>query len=185
MKPNLKELRTKEWSLFLDRDGVINTEQKNDYVRDWEMFIFSNDSLKSFSILNSLFKRIFVVTNQRGVEKQLMSLSTLNKIHEKMNESIEQSGGKLDKIYFCTSLSDSNPNRKPNPGMAFQAKLDFPDINLKKSIIVGNSSSDMEFGRNSGMLTVFITNDDPKPVKDELVDLYVSNLYEFAKFLQD
>lgn len=185
MKPNLKELHTKHWSLFLDRDGVINIEQRNDYVRNWQMFNFSNDALKSFSILKSLFNRIFVVTNQRGVEKHLMSLSSLNEIHKNMNESIELAGGKIDKIYFCTSISDIDPNRKPNPGMAFQAKADFPDIDLNKSIIVGNSSSDMEFGRNCGMFTVFITNDDPKPVKDELVDLYVANLYEFAKFLQN
>jgi phosphoglycolate phosphatase-like HAD superfamily hydrolase len=51
--------------------------------------------------------------------------------------------------------------------------------------MVGNSSSDMQFGRNSGMYTVFVTNNDPKPVNDELVDLYVLNLYEFAKFLKD
>ena len=102
-----------------------------------------------------------------------------------MNASIMESNGKIDKIYFCTSLSDEDLNRKPNPGMAFQAKYDFPEINLSKSIMVGNSSSDMQFGRNSGMYTVFVTNNDPKPVNDELVDLYVLNLYEFAKFLKD
>jgi histidinol-phosphate phosphatase family protein len=175
MISNLKSL--------LDRDGVINVEQKNDYVRSWEMFNFSKNVLKSFSILNKHFKHIIVVTNQRGVEKKLMSIDDLHEIHQHMIESIQRNGGKIDKIYFCTSLSDEDLNRKPNPGMAFQAKHDFPEIDLSKSLIVGNSSSDMQFGRNSGMHTVFVLNDDPKPVKDELVDLYVTDLYEFAKIL--
>jgi len=185
MKPNLKELISNDWTLFLDRDGVINVEQKNNYVRNLEMFQFSKNALNSFSVFSQFFNRILVVTNQRGVEKKLMTIETLNEIHQNMNASIMESRGKIDKIYFCTSLSDEDLNRKPNPGMAFQAKSDFPEINLSKSIMVGNSSSDMQFGRNSGMYTVFVTNNDPKPVNDELVDLYVLNLYEFAKFLKD
>ena len=102
-----------------------------------------------------------------------------------MNNSIQEFNGKIDKIYFCTSLSDNDLNRKPNPGMAFQANSDFPEINLSKSIMVGNSSSDMHFGRNSGMYNVFVTNNEPKPINDELVDLYVPDLYGFAKFLQE
>ena len=185
MKPNLKELISKDWTLFLYRDGVINVEQKNDYVRNWEMFKFSDNSIRSFSILNEYFNRIIIVTNQRVVEKKIMSIDSLHEIHQNMKASIQHSGGKIDKIYFCTSLSNDDPNRKPNPGMAFQAKNDFSDIDLSKSIIVGNSSSDMQFGRNAGMFTVFVNNADPKPVNDELVDLYVLNLYRFAKFLKN
>jgi histidinol phosphatase-like enzyme len=185
MKPNLKTLISDDWTLFLDRDGVINVEQKNDYVRHWGMFIFSMNVLKSFSVLNKYFNRIIVVTNQRGVEKNLMTIDNLNEIHQHMINSIHLAGGKIDKIYFCTSLFDQDVNRKPNTGMAFQAKHDFPEIDLSKSIIVGNSSSDMQFGRNSGMYTVFVQNDEPKTVTDGLVDLYVKDLYEFAKFLSN
>jgi histidinol-phosphate phosphatase family protein len=185
MKPNLKKLISKDWTIFLDRDGVINIEQKDDYVRNWEMFQFSKNALNSFSLFSIFFNRIIVVTNQRGVEKKLMTIETLNDIHYKMNKSIQEFDGKIDKIYFCTSLSDEDLNRKPNPGMAFQAKSDFPEINLSKSIMVGNSSSDMQFGRNCGMYTVFVTNNEPKPVNDELVDFYVPDLYGFAKVLQE
>ena len=45
--------------------------------------------------------------------------------------------------------------RKPGTGMARQAKKDFPEIDFSKSIIVGDSVSDMEFGRNAGMITIF------------------------------
>jgi len=183
MKPELNLLISDDWTLFIDRDGVINVEQKDDYVRSWEMFTFVKNATKSFSIFNRIFRRVIVVTNQRGVEKKLMSIDSLNEIHKNMNKSIQESSGKIDKIYFCTSLSNDDINRKPNPGMALQAKKEFPDIDFSKSIIVGNSSNDMQFGRNAGMYTVFVQNDEPKPVIDELVDLYVSDLYEFAKFL--
>ena len=91
MKPNLKELISNDWTLFLDRDGVINVEQKNDYVRNWEMFQFSKNALNSFSVFSQFFNRILVVTNQRGVEKNLMTIETLNEIHQNMNASIMES----------------------------------------------------------------------------------------------
>ena len=39
------------WSLFLDRDGVINERPINDYVLEWEKFHFRPDVLSSFSSL--------------------------------------------------------------------------------------------------------------------------------------
>ena len=90
MKPELNFLVSNDWTLFLDRDGVINVEQKDDYVRNWEMFTFAKEALKAFSIFNKKFKRVIIVTNQRGVEKQLMSIDTLNEIHQNMNKSIQE-----------------------------------------------------------------------------------------------
>ena len=147
------------------------------------MFQFCENAKDSFSIFSNIFKRTFIVTNQRGVEKGIMDLATLISIHDRMKNQIIEAGGRIDKIYFCTALTDSDINRKPNPGMADQAKTDFPEIDLTKSIMVGNSSSDMKFGRNCGMKTVFITNNDPKEVDEALVDYAFSSLYEFARYL--
>lgn len=176
---------TKEWSLFLDRDGVINIERKNDYVRQWSDFVFCENVLKSLLLIEPLFNKIFIVTNQRGVERNLMTISDLSFIHEKMTDAIHLSGGRIDKVYFCTSLSDNDQNRKPNLGMAYQAKSEYPEIHFEYSIMIGNSESDMKFGRNCGMKTVFVTNEDQKTVRDDLVDLYVKDLYEFAKIISN
>ncbi|MCB0697738.1 MAG: HAD family hydrolase, partial [Chitinophagaceae bacterium] len=146
------------WTLFLDRDGVINEENVGSYITSVEEFKFYKGSLKSLRLLNDIFGRIVVVTNQRGVGKGIMSLEDLKEIHQHMTAKVADEGGRIDKIYACTALDDNDHNRKPNTGMAMQATNDYPEIDLKRSIMVGNNLSDMEFGKKAGMRTVFLTS---------------------------
>lgn len=170
------------WTLFLDRDGVINHDKDNDYIRNREEFRFYDTTLEAMAILAPLFQKIVIVTNQKGVGKGLMTSDDLQRIHHNMLQSVQQAGGKIDRIYYCPDLSDDSINRKPNPGMAFQAKADFPEIDFSKSIIVGNRISDMGFGRNAGMHTVFLATTHPETAfPHELIDLRFNDLLAFAK----
>lgn len=172
------------WTLFLDRDGVINHEKKQDYILNWNEFKFYDGVTEAMNILNNHFNTIVMVTNQKGVGKQLMSVDDLNFIHQNMLQEINAADGRIDKIYYCSDLEDTSPNRKPNAGMAFQAKADFPSINFTKSIIVGNKPSDMKFGRNAGMHTVFVATTNPEvEYPNPLIDLRFNNLLQFAKAL--
>jgi histidinol-phosphate phosphatase family protein len=174
----------KSWTLFLDRDGVLNHDKDNDYIRNWEEFRFYDTTLEALSIFEKKFNRIVVVTNQKGVGKGLMTVADLNNIHSNMLLEIVANSGRLDKIYYAADLSDDAVNRKPNPGMAHQAMKDFPEIAMKKSIIVGNRISDMGFGRNAGMHTVFIATTHPEtPFPDPLIDLRFKDLLDFARAL--
>jgi histidinol-phosphate phosphatase family protein len=169
------------WTLFLDRDGVINGERKDEYVLRLEEFIFFEGVLHALKILNEVFGIIVIVTNQKGVGKNLMSLDDLTKIHQYMMQQIQSYGGRIDKIYYCTDLENESPNRKPQPGMAYQAQHDFPQIDFRKSIIVGNKLTDMEFGRAIGCKTVFIATTDPEtPFPHPLIDARFDTLPAFA-----
>lgn len=173
-----------EWTLFLDRDGVINEEKKEDYIRHWDEFKFYAESLKALPLLASKFNRIIITTNQKGIGKGLMSHEDLAKIHEHMKQKIEAVGGRIDAIYYCPDLDNDSPNRKPQPGMAFQAKAAFPSIDLNKSIMVGNRMSDMEFGRNAGLHTVYLATTHPEaPFPDTKIDYRFDNLFQFANAL--
>lgn len=115
---------------------------------------------ESLAVFNGIFKNIFIVTNQQGIGKGIMSVSELEAIHQKMMEEIELSGGRIDKIYFCSDLATSGSMyRKPNIGMALMAKKEFPRLSLKQSFMAGDSLSDMKFGKRAGMKTVFIHSD--------------------------
>ena len=185
MKLNLKNI-DHNWTLFLDRDGVINIEKHLDYVYHYGEFIFYDGAREAVRYLSTRFKRIIVITNQRGVGKELMSEAELISIHDQMLADIEASGGRIHKIYYCTSTDNAHPNRKPNPGMFFEARRDFPDIDPARSIMVGNNLSDMEFGRNAGMYTVFVRTTNPEqPVPHSLIDLDFKDLATFAKALQE
>ena len=172
------------WTLFLDRDGVINHEKKDDYIRNWQEFRFYDDVKDAFKILSKRFGKIIIVSNQKGIGKGLMQEEDLAGIHRNMQKEIETSGGKIDGIYYCTSIDPKNPCRKPNPGMAFQAREDFRDIDLGKSLIAGNKPSDMLFGKNAGMYSVFIASTHPEtPFPHPNIDLRFNSLFEFAKAL--
>ena len=138
-------------TLFLDRDGVINRLRPDDYVKNWEEFEFMPGMLDRLARWSGRFRRILVVTNQRGVGKGIMSLDDLNRINDRMIEEIERHGGRIDRVYFCTALSPDDPNRKPQTGMAQQARIDFPDIDFARSLMIGASESDRQFARNAGM----------------------------------
>ena len=142
-----------DWTLFLDRDGVLNYEKNDDYILNWEEFQFYPTTLEALALLRKQFARIFLVTNQKGVGKGLMSLEDLENIHANMLSAIQEKGGNLDHIFFCSDINSDSPNRKPNPGMAFQAKTLYPEVDFTKSIMVGNRPSDMAFGKNAGMYT--------------------------------
>ena len=163
---------------------MINEERLNQYVLHWEQFIFSSGVLEAFKKLSDKFGRILIVSNQRGVGKGLMTEQALTDIHQEMKKEVKQVGGHIDQIYYCTDVEDKHYGRKPNPGMAYQAAQDFPEIDFNKSIMVGNKPSDMRFGRAAGVFTVFLktTNPDQEyPHPD--IDLCFERLLDFADAL--
>ena len=171
----------KTWTLFLDRDGVINHEKKLDYILHRGEFTFYDGVKDAMKILNEIFGNIFIVTNQRGIGKNMMTDADLHDIHTFMLEEITLSGGRIDNIYYASSMDNDCYDRKPNPGMANQAKKDFPHIDLTKSVIIGNNLSDMEFGRNAGMKTIFVATTNPSIIiPHPLIDYRFIDLYQAA-----
>lgn len=81
-------------------------------------------------------------------------------------------------------MDDSSPNRKPNPGMGYEAVKKFPEIDLKKTIMVGNTISDMKFGRTLGTYTVFLPTTRPEvDITDDQIDDSFNSLIEFAQYV--
>lgn len=172
------------WTLFLDRDGVINVETVGSYVTKWDEFVFCDGALEALKTLSHIFGRIVIVTNQRGVGRGIMTLESLKDISTRMRTAIVDAGGRIDKIYSATAVLDTDHNRKPNTGMATQAKEDFPEIDFKHSVIVGNSLSDMEFGKRLAMHTVFLTTKhEPYEMPNDLIDEQYGSLLNWAKSL--
>lgn len=181
---NIRAQIDSSWTLFLDRDGVINEENIGSYVTNWDEFTFYKGSLDALRQLGELFGRIVVVTNQRGVGKGIMNIDDLKNIHQNMAGQVMSEGGRIDKVYACTALDDNDHNRKPNTGMATQAKEDFPEIDFKRSVMVGNNISDMEFGKRMGMHTVFLTSvRKPYELPHDLIDEQYPSLQFWVKSL--
>jgi histidinol-phosphate phosphatase family protein len=182
LNTDLKNINS-SWTLFIDRDGVVNDEKQLDYIHTWDEFKFYEGVKEAFRIFNEKFGIIIMVTNQRGVAKGVTKIEDLHLIHKNMLHEIEDAKGRIDHIYFCTEMESEN--RKPNPGMGLQAKKDYPDIDLSKSIMIGNTLSDMKFGRNLGVaINIFLpTTRKDVPLDDEEIDLVFDDLISVAKAL--
>ncbi|HHS95117.1 MAG TPA: HAD-IIIA family hydrolase [Phaeodactylibacter sp.] len=171
--------------LFLDRDGVINKRIPGRYVTEISEFEFLVDVPHAIAQLSPLFDVIVVVTNQAGIGKGLLTEEELHKLHGYMLREIEKAGGQIDAIYYCPRRAEENPScRKPNPGMALQAQQDFPEIVFEQSIMVGDSYSDIRFGKQLGMRTVLISGkvEEEAILQKVNVDFRFDSLSQFATF---
>jgi len=149
------------WTLFIDRDGVINERIFDGYVLRKEDFIFKKGVLEASESLFSKFKYVILVTNQQCVGKGLIGMNDLEKIHEFMLEEFKSQNAEIDLVLVATELKGSTPNkRKPSKTMGYLAQDAFSDIDFSKSIMVGDTDSDTHFGRTLGMKTVLINSEE-------------------------
>ncbi len=175
----------KSWTLFLDRDGVINHEKHKDYIHTWDEFQFYDGAREAIAIFTKKFKHIIVITNQRGIGKGVTKVEDVEFIHENMAAEIKKAGGRIDAVYFCPDVDETSPDRKPNPGMGLKAVKDFPGIDLSRSVMIGNTISDMQFGRNLGIKTIFLPTTRPEvDVHDSRIDAVYPSLIAFANTLR-
>ncbi|HEX5624807.1 MAG TPA: HAD family hydrolase [Saprospiraceae bacterium] len=153
------------WTLFLDRDGVINEQLPGDYVKTVDEFRFKQDFIDEIASLSSIFSRIFVVTNQQGIGKGIMTLDDLDHIHAFMLQAVNLHKGRLDRIYVCPHLKELDCDcRKPKPGMLLQAFAEFPDSRPERSILIGDTAADMQAARKAGVIPVGMLHQNNKDI---------------------
>ena len=164
-------------ALFLDRDGVINTEVNYLYkIEDFEFIDGIFDLCKTAVEHNY---RIIVVTNQSGIARGYYSEADLEKLTKWMMREFAGHGIEISRVYACPHLPDADlepyrcdcPARKPNPGMLLQAKEDF-DLDLSKCIFIGDKKGDMEAGLRAGIGSLILFNADASELEN--LDLKVS-----------
>ena len=174
-------------TVFLDRDGVINKKMpEGEYVSSWEHFHLLPGVAEAIGVLNRAGLRVLVVTNQRGIALGRYTEQDVEHIHAQLQDTLRESGAHVDGFYFCPHDKRVCDCRKPLPGLFEQARSQFPDISADTSVMIGDSLSDMEFGRNLGMRTIFVEGDeDAKAHRKagaekaaELADLRVDTLPE-------
>jgi histidinol-phosphate phosphatase family protein len=169
------------WTLFLDRDGVINERIFNNYVLEWGAFYFTEGLLANAAQIGAAFEHIVVVTNQQCIAKGLLSEQALNDIHQNMSNELQNAGMHIDIVLAATEFKNGQAQRrKPNTRMAFEAQEAFPNIDFQKSIMVGDTNTDILFGKKLGMYTVLVAS--IEKVK-ETPDLTIAHLSELSRYL--
>ena len=143
--------------IILDRDGVINRKPaKADYVKKWEEFEFLPGAIDAVKMLNEKGFSVFIITNQAGIARKLMTESDLRNIHNNMKDEMETKGAKIERIYYCPhGWDDGCECRKPKPGMFYEVARDY-NINLTKTVFIGDDERDLEAGNAAGCHTILV-----------------------------
>ena len=141
---------TKNKTVFLDRDGVIN-EDSDEYIKSRDEFHFIPGSRRAVQLLNENGFDVILITNQSAVNRGMITEVVLHGIHELLNTCLAEIGASLLDIFFCPHRPDEKCNcRKPETGMLKAAKKKY-GISLEAAYFVGDSIKDVECARNAGL----------------------------------
>lgn len=141
--------------LVLDRDGVINYDSDS-YIKTVSEWIPIDGSMKAIAEFSRAGFRIVVVTNQSGLGRGLLTETTLEDIHSKLESKVESLGGKIDGIFFCPHHPKKNCEcRKPKNGLLKKAEH-FLQTSLKNSFFVGDSYTDLQCAVNFGLTPILV-----------------------------
>ncbi len=131
-------------TVFLDRDGVINRHRPGDYVKSWDEFQFLPGARRAIARLTTAGFRLFVVTNQACVGKEIVSWAAMQDIHARMTREVARAGGRIEAVLCCPHLADAGCGcRKPAPGLLTRAREEY-GVDLTRAILVGDSVKDVQ-----------------------------------------
>jgi D-glycero-D-manno-heptose 1,7-bisphosphate phosphatase len=147
--------------VFLDRDGVINDQTA--FVNKPDDFRLLPGAAAAIRRLNETGVPVVVVTNQGGIALGYLTEDDLAAIHERMAELLAAEGAHVDAVYSCPyypggtipRYAKESPDRKPGTGMLERAR-DELGIDLAKSYLVGDATTDILAGLRAGCTTILV-----------------------------
>jgi len=135
--------------VFLDRDGVINTEKN--YLHRIEDFEFIDGVFESLKYLQSLGYKLVIITNQSGIGRGYYTREQYEILTKWLKEEFKKQNIEITEIFCCPHSPDDECScRKPNIGMIEQASK-IIDIDYKNSWIIGDKNSDIQTGINANI----------------------------------
>lgn len=136
-------------AVFLDRDGVLNVYLPGDYVKSPDELVLLPGIPEAVRRLNDADFPIYLISNQRGVARGLMTDADLRAVDDALREQLaEVAGATIGMSYYCTDAH--GPRRKPEPGMLLHA-ADEHGIDLAASVFVGDTETDSRAARAAGV----------------------------------
>ncbi|TGQ54421.1 HAD family hydrolase [Mesorhizobium sp. M1C.F.Ca.ET.193.01.1.1] len=143
-------------ALFLDRDGTINVD--TDYPSDPADIVLRPQMLSAIEAANRAGIPVIVVTNQSGIARGYFGWDAFGRVNQRVLDLLAENEATVDMVLACAyheagsgplAIAD-HPMRKPNPGMLVEAARRL-DVDLKRSLIVGDKPADMEAGQRAGL----------------------------------
>jgi len=143
--------------VFLDRDGVINENRSDDYVKSWEDFVFLPNAKEALRRLAGKDEvKIFVVSNQAGIGKDLVTVAQVDEVNRRMKDEIETAGGRIDGIFYCPHSPEEGCScRKPEAELLLKVLEETPG-NPHRRFMVGDAISDMAAAKKVSAVAIMV-----------------------------
>ena len=156
---------------FVDRDGVINEHVAGGYVLSPEEFRWLPGALESLRRLGASGRPLIVVSNQSCINRGLLTVSTLRSIMSDMLAVIQAGGATCAGWICCPHRPDEGCEcRKPGTAMLKRA-AEQTGVDLAGSILIGDSTSDIEAAERAGMKGVLVGRNDPRALTAAVDDI--------------
>ncbi len=155
-------------AIFLDRDGVINSNKGRYYTWKKEDLEINPGVIETLRDLKERGYMLFVITNQGGISRGHYTREDVEALHLQLNKLLEKEGAAIDEFYYCPHHSDHEKClcRKPQPLMIQKAMARY-GIDPQLSWMIGDSQRDMEAGRAAGLKTILVESNDPESLTNE------------------
>jgi len=173
---------TSRAAVFFDRDGTLIEAPVVDgrprAVRAVGDIQLTKGARQLCGELEELGVPLFVATNQPDVVRGLTTQYVVEQIDAAVVQAL-----RITDLAVSWSDDDADAHRKPNPGLFLDLAREH-DIDLARSITVGDRWRDIEAGRRAGTRTVFIDRgyDEQQP---EAPDLVVSELGDALDWIRE
>jgi len=168
--------------VVLDRDGTIVIDR--DYLDDPAQLEFLPRAAQGLRLLHERGHRLVVVTNQSAVGRGWLSLERLREINARFIAMVESAGAKIAGLYYCPHRPEENcACRKPRTRLLEDAAAEL-GFEPASAVVIGDKSSDVEFGRRAGALTMLVSaNGLTREGEPSRADYVVADLMEAAGIL--
>jgi D-glycero-D-manno-heptose 1,7-bisphosphate phosphatase len=142
--------------ILLDRDGVLNRDTPDDYVKSPDELVMLPDVGKAVARLNARGWRVAVCTNQACVGKGIIDAAMLDRIHNHLRDHLARDGATLDAIFFAPDPPwAATERRKPGPGMLREAMTRF-GVSPAQTIFIGDNVIDLQAARAAGCRSILV-----------------------------
>jgi histidinol-phosphate phosphatase family protein len=168
-------------AVFFDRDGTLAPDVP--YCSRAEDFVLFGEAPQSIKLLNEAGFKVIVITNQSGIARGYFSERTLSAIHAKMCREFEESGARIDAIYYCPHHPEDDCEcRKPKTMLFEKAVTDF-GIDVEGSFVIGDTQMDISAGKAMGCKSVLVARGPVGPqLNIDHADFMAPNLMEAAQY---